>query len=291
MCCPTVSLADSSGEKSGWRAALIGVGTATMMKSARSSSAGFAVALAGASPPSARRSTPRRWRRPGGAGSRCACWSTGRSRWSGAACRTRPRPAGRHSPAPRTATVRQASLQRFFAGSWRRTPTAAMLEHFRHWRTFLSRPAGQVRGVPVDGALQPLQHADAGGSRAGVPPCRCRRARTHVAPARSRGAPAARRAAAAGAARAAPRIISNSSFERGHVAHGDVVGLVHRLRILHGERREQVGLHDVVDVAEVARGLAVAVDVGGLAAQHRADPGRDHRRRRRRWGPGAGRTR
>src|SRR6266576_2842397 len=40
---PTVSLADSSGPKSGWRAALIGVGTATMMKSACASSAGSAV--------------------------------------------------------------------------------------------------------------------------------------------------------------------------------------------------------------------------------------------------------
>jgi hypothetical protein len=28
---PTVSLADSSGRRSGWRAALMGVGTATMM--------------------------------------------------------------------------------------------------------------------------------------------------------------------------------------------------------------------------------------------------------------------
>ena len=43
MCRPTASLADCSGRRSGWRAALIGVGTATMMKSAWPSSAALAV--------------------------------------------------------------------------------------------------------------------------------------------------------------------------------------------------------------------------------------------------------
>ena len=61
------------------------------------------------------------------------------------------------------------------------------------------------------------------------------------------------------------------------LAHRDVVDLVER-RGLVGERGEEIGLHHVVDVAEVARRLAVAIDVGGLVAHHRRDPARDHRR-------------
>jgi len=65
--------------------------------------------------------------------------------------------------------------------------------------------------------------------------------------------------------------------KRGLVAKGDVVRLPERRGILH-RGGEQVRLHHVVDVAEVARRGAVAVDVRHLAAQQRPDPRGDHRR-------------
>ena len=64
--------------------------------------------------------------------------------------------------------------------------------------------------------------------------------------------------------------------ERRATVHRHVVDLVHALEIRNG-RRQDVGLHRVLDVAEVARRLAVAVDRGRLTFEQRGDPARDHR--------------
>ena len=56
----------------------------------------------------------------------------------------------------------------------------------------------------------------------------------------------------------------------GALAEGHVVDLVAGLVL--SEAGEEVGLHDVVDVAEVAAGLAVAVDVDGLATDEAGEP-------------------
>ena len=64
--------------------------------------------------------------------------------------------------------------------------------------------------------------------------------------------------------------------QRGAVANGHVVDLVDRVRVRAGGG-EQVGLDDVVDVAEVAAGFAVAVDVHRLVVDHARHPLRHHR--------------
>jgi len=59
--------------------------------------------------------------------------------------------------------------------------------------------------------------------------------------------------------------------ERGAVADGYVVNLVARLGVCAGGG-QKVGLHGVGDVAEVAAGFAVAVDVGRIALEQRRRP-------------------
>ena len=59
------------------------------------------------------------------------------------------------------------------------------------------------------------------------------------------------------------------------VSDGDVVDLVGCIGA-RARRRQQVGLHRVVDEAEVAAGFAVSVDANALAAQHRRGPLRNH---------------
>ena len=59
--------------------------------------------------------------------------------------------------------------------------------------------------------------------------------------------------------------------ERGAVAHGYVVNLVHGFCVLRGGG-QQVGLHHVGNKAEVTAGFAVAIDVNGLALDHAGDP-------------------
>src|SRR3569833_4711766 len=61
------------------------------------------------------------------------------------------------------------------------------------------------------------------------------------------------------------------------VADGDVVDLVGRVRMLIGGSK-QIGLNDVVDVAEVATGFAVAVDVHRFVPDHARHPLRYHGR-------------
>ena len=62
--------------------------------------------------------------------------------------------------------------------------------------------------------------------------------------------------------------------ERGALADGDVVNLIDGGRIGHG-RGQEVGLHGVVDVAEVTAGLAIAVDEDVRAAEEGGSPGGD----------------
>ncbi len=62
------------------------------------------------------------------------------------------------------------------------------------------------------------------------------------------------------------------------MADADVVHLVDRRALVRREPREQVRLHDVLDVAEVAAGLAVAEDDALLVGEQPGDPARDHRR-------------
>lgn len=59
--------------------------------------------------------------------------------------------------------------------------------------------------------------------------------------------------------------------ERGALADGDVVNLIDGGRLGHG-RGQEVGLHGVVDVAEVAASLAVAVDEDVCAAEEGGGP-------------------
>ncbi len=59
-------------------------------------------------------------------------------------------------------------------------------------------------------------------------------------------------------------------------SEGDVVDEVAR-RVLRAGG-EDVGLHHVVDIAEVTRGFTVAVDMHGLALQEGGEPLRDDRR-------------
>ena len=61
------------------------------------------------------------------------------------------------------------------------------------------------------------------------------------------------------------------AVERGSFADGDVVDLVARFGVLRGGG-QQVGLHGVVDKAEVAAGFAVAVDEDGFALEQRGGP-------------------
>src|SRR5258708_27334968 len=58
--------------------------------------------------------------------------------------------------------------------------------------------------------------------------------------------------------------------ERGRFPDADVVDLIDSPR--RGERCEQVGLGDVLDVAEVAAGPAVPADDARLAPPERGDP-------------------
>ena len=67
------------------------------------------------------------------------------------------------------------------------------------------------------------------------------------------------------------------AVERRPVVDGHVVDLVDGIGARR-RRREQVRLHRVADVAEVAAGLAVAVDDDLVAGQQRPHPARDHRR-------------
>ena len=60
-------------------------------------------------------------------------------------------------------------------------------------------------------------------------------------------------------------------IERGPVAHGHVVNLVHGFGVLRGSG-QQVGLHHVGNKAEVAAGFAVAIDVDRLALDHAGNP-------------------
>ena len=64
--------------------------------------------------------------------------------------------------------------------------------------------------------------------------------------------------------------------QRRAIADRDVVDLVDGVRILGGGGK-QVGLDGVVDVAEVAAGFAVAVDIDRLVLDHAGDPLRDDR--------------
>src|SRR5690606_5825394 len=59
----------------------------------------------------------------------------------------------------------------------------------------------------------------------------------------------------------------------GTPTQGDVVDLV--ARILARQRRQNIGLNDVVDVAEITAGLAISIDDDFLIAHHGADPARD----------------
>jgi len=68
---------------------------------------------------------------------------------------------------------------------------------------------------------------------------------------------------------------AEQGVERGAVADGHVVDLVARLGAFAGSG-QQVGLHGVGDVAEVAAGFAVAVDVDGIALEQRGRPFRHH---------------
>ena len=77
------------------------------------------------------------------------------------------------------------------------------------------------------------------------------------------------------AGRAAP---PTRSFSDSAPADRDVVHLVHRRGVRRRRGREQVRLHDVVDVAEVARRLAVAVDRRPARRAASRDPARNHRR-------------
>ena len=71
------------------------------------------------------------------------------------------------------------------------------------------------------------------------------------------------------------RSSANRVVQRGAVADGDVVDLVARLGAFAGGG-QQVGLDGVGDVAEVAAGFAVAVDVDRLALEQRGSPLGDH---------------
>eukprot|EP01022_Parablepharisma_sp_SALTPOND_P004211 TRINITY_DN118_c1_g1_i1.p1 TRINITY_DN118_c1_g1~~TRINITY_DN118_c1_g1_i1.p1 ORF type:complete len:1598 (-),score=548.50 TRINITY_DN118_c1_g1_i1:18136-22929(-) len=62
--------------------------------------------------------------------------------------------------------------------------------------------------------------------------------------------------------------------EAGAIVERDVVDLVGGVG--RGGGGQQVGLHHVVDVAEVARGLAIAIDAQCIVADHRRHPLRDH---------------
>ena len=63
----------------------------------------------------------------------------------------------------------------------------------------------------------------------------------------------------------------------GHAAPDrHVVDLAESLRIRR-RSRQKIGLHDVGDVAEIARGLAVSIDHDRAAMQHRIHPARDYR--------------
>ena len=63
--------------------------------------------------------------------------------------------------------------------------------------------------------------------------------------------------------------------ERHAPTRGDIVDLSDRCRIRHG-CREQIGLHDVADVAEIAGCFAVAIDRDRRSAKHRIHPARNH---------------
>ncbi len=68
---------------------------------------------------------------------------------------------------------------------------------------------------------------------------------------------------------------AEQGVEGGAVADGDVVDLVARLGVFAGGG-QQVGLYGVGDVAEVAAGFAVAIDVDGIALEQRGRPFGDH---------------
>ena len=197
--------------RSGWRAALIGVGTATMMKSACGELGGVGGGVAAGSTPSARWSTLRRSRRRGAAGSRCAC-ATGRSRWCGAPCRTPSRPAGRRSPGPPPRPSAAPRRRPAAAGSdgvdcggnsrisdmgelplLRRAAGRSMYQSI-----VCARPERRSNDRPV--AEQPRRLA------------RCRRATAACRRAAARGAPRARRRRCGRRSASWSRMISNSSF-------------------------------------------------------------------------------
>ena len=79
-------------------------------------------------------------------------------------------------------------------------------------------------------------------------------------------------AAATGRAATACSSLSDSAAADRHV-----VDLVDRLGGVGHGAASRLACTTLCDVAEVARGLAVAVDAHRLAAQHRGDPARDHR--------------
>ena len=62
-------------------------------------------------------------------------------------------------------------------------------------------------------------------------------------------------------------------IQRGAIANADIVDLVLGFIASHG--RHDIGLHDIVDIAEVPAGLAVAVDLDGFVSQHRRHPFRN----------------
>ena len=60
-------------------------------------------------------------------------------------------------------------------------------------------------------------------------------------------------------------------IQRSSRSHSDVVDLVQSFGIL-SSRRQQISLHDVGDVTEVATGFSVTVYVNGIALQHGGGP-------------------
>ena len=226
---PTASLADSSGARSGWRAALIGVGTATMMKSACSQ---IRRALA--------------WR--------CSCLAAISSAVRDLAggvdlvlqvldaalgevvADGGPALAERHRH--RQADVAQADDGTVAAPIFPRPGARLFRELLQTLADLPLLAAATIRDVPVHGA-SPARPSGArsAGSRAGAAPCRCRRFESWMSP--RRGA----RCTARTVFRCGRRFAEHRADgleqlgERGNLAVRHVVGLVDAPRRPRSSRR------------------------------------------------------